>query len=91
MHSGWNVHHVTDACLYDHNPSPQRCAQKGGVWDDTRALSSELGGTCLTPEEAEAHLWIGGNAMEAVEIELSNDGNLASFLKESSSASTSIR
>ncbi|EIE21685.1 hypothetical protein COCSUDRAFT_56879 [Coccomyxa subellipsoidea C-169] len=88
---GWNIHHVTDACLYDHNPSPQRCAQKGGVWDDTRALSSELGGTCLTPEEAEAHLWIGGNAMEAVEIELSNDGNLASFLKESSSVSISIR
>jgi hypothetical protein len=85
------VHHVTDACLFDHNPSPQRCGQMGGVWDDTRAVSTELGGTCLTHEEAQAHLQVGNGAMEVVDIELSHNGNVPSFFEESSNATTSLR
>ncbi|BDA44930.1 hypothetical protein COCOBI_06-4090 [Coccomyxa sp. Obi] len=88
---GWSVHHVADACLYDHNPSPQRCAQMGGVWDETRAVSTHLGGTCLTREEARAYWQVGGKDMEVVEVELSHDGNLATFLDNTMNTSTSIR
>lgn len=82
---------MADACLYDHNPSPQRCAQMGGVWDETRAVSTHLGGTCLTREEARAYWQVGGKSMEVVEMELSHDGNLAAFLENTINASTSIR
>ena len=34
--AGWSVHHVTGACLFDHRPSPQGCALRGGTWDDSR-------------------------------------------------------
>lgn len=82
---------MADACLYDHNPSPQRCAQMGGVWDETRAVSTHLGGTCLTHVDAHAYWQIGGKAMEVVEVELSHDGNLAAFMEDKKNASTIIR
>ena len=51
--AGWSVHHVQDACLFDHSPSPQRCARDDGVWDDTWAATVERGGACITAEEAD--------------------------------------
>ena len=37
--AGWSAHHVAHACLFDHSPSPQRCARSGGIWDDSRCAS----------------------------------------------------
>lgn len=39
--------------MVDHNPSPQRCALEGGVWDDSRrATQGATGGRCLDKGEA---------------------------------------
>jgi len=74
------VRHVRDACLFDHSPSPQRCARAGGVWDDTWAATAERGGACVSAQEAARRLAAGGAELEAVDVALSSDGNLSAFL-----------
>ena len=73
------MHRVEGACLFDHSPSPQRCARLGGVWDDTWAATVERGGACLSAQEAEHRLAAGGADLEAVEVELSSDGKPDKF------------
>jgi hypothetical protein len=42
-----------ERCLVDHHPSPQRCAEERGVWDDSgRATQGGTGGRCLDAGEA---------------------------------------
>jgi hypothetical protein len=74
------VRHVRGACLFDHSPSPQRCARAGGVWDDTWAATAERGGACVSAQEAARRLAAGGAELEAVDVALSSDGNLSAFL-----------
>lgn len=81
--SNWTVHHVTDSCLYDHSPSPQRCARIGGVWNDANNVW-EGGGSCITQQEAAQKLLDDPSGLEQISIALSNDGNLASFTGASS-------
>jgi hypothetical protein len=68
--TGWTVHHVSDSCLFDHNPSPQRCAAMAGVWDDSRAVASEPGGACLTLSQAAERLKANEQLLEVLDIEL---------------------
>lgn len=76
--SNWTVHHITDKCLYDHSPSPQRCARVGGVWDDSNNVW-EGGGSCITQQETAQKLLDNPAGLEQTSIQLSNDGRLASF------------
>ena len=85
------MHHVQDACLFDHSPSPQRCARDGGVWDDTWAATVERGGACIAAEEAAQRLAAGGADLEAVDVKLSSDGWLSGFLPEGLVAPDTIR
>ena len=85
------MHRVEGTCLFDHSPSPQRCARLGGVWDDTWAATVERGGACLSAQEAEHRLAAGGADLEAVEVELSSDGNLTNFQPGGRAAPASIR
>ncbi|KAK9822636.1 hypothetical protein WJX81_002024 [Elliptochloris bilobata] len=91
LDAGWRVHHVRDACLFDHSPSPQRCARANGVWDDTWAATVERGGACVTAEEAARRLAAGGADLEAVDLALSSDGQLSDFLPGGAGAPDSIR
>ena len=85
------MHRVQDACLFDHSPSPQRCARDGGVWDDTWAATVERGGACIPAEEAARRLAAGGADLEAVDVRLSSDGRLSDFLPEGLNAPDTIR
>ena len=84
------MEHLSGRCLFEHDPSPQRCARLGGVWDDTltHALDSP-GGSCITPEDAEERLTQGDR--ELLEVELSNDGVLAEFLGDGEQLTAQIR
>ena len=89
--AGWRLHRVQDACLFDHSPSPQRCARDGGVWDDTWAATVERGGACITAEEAARRLAAGRADLEAVDVNLSSDGRLSDFLPKGLTAPDTIR
>ncbi len=77
------VHRIDDVCLLSHSPSPQRCAQAGGVWDDSLyASSAHSGGRCLDPTEAEELLVSpppGVESLETMEISVSHDGSTFGF------------
>ena len=74
------------ACLYPsslHSPSPQLCALRGGVWDDSvYALMQHSGGRCLDKEEAEDVLLEGGHDLEMITVSVSHDGTSRSGWRE---------
>eukprot|EP01024_Parvocaulis_polyphysoides_P035578 TRINITY_DN3153_c0_g1_i1.p1 TRINITY_DN3153_c0_g1~~TRINITY_DN3153_c0_g1_i1.p1 ORF type:complete len:375 (-),score=48.81 TRINITY_DN3153_c0_g1_i1:204-1208(-) len=77
VEAGWRVAHFTDTCLFDHSPSPQRCARNGNVWDDSKANTHEVvGGRCIVPEAAEEYLQKNNDTLEMIEIQVSHDDNL---------------
>lgn len=75
--SGWKATHVTDKCLFAHNPSIQACAWQGGVWDD-RDMILESGGICLTPGQADEILKKDVDAQDVV-VHVANDGEVDAF------------
>ena len=77
--AGWEVHHVAGRCLYDHNPSPQRCARMGGVWDDSGSAVGHAGGECITEAQAQQRYDAAAGAIEMETVQLSHDGGLAGF------------
>ena len=77
--AGWQAHHVAGRCLYDHNPSPQRCARMGGVWDDSRSALQRSGGECITEAQAQQRYDAAAGAIEMDVVQLSHDGGLAGF------------
>ncbi|KAK9811560.1 hypothetical protein WJX72_005917 [[Myrmecia] bisecta] len=80
LNAGWRVHHVAGLCLYDHSPTPQRCARTGGVWDDSEAATYlAVGGQCLSREQADERMRAGQGRLEEVTVQLSTDGALEAF------------
>ncbi|GAX74196.1 hypothetical protein CEUSTIGMA_g1645.t1 [Chlamydomonas eustigma] len=79
--SGWRVHRISDACLLSHSPSPQLCAMRGGVWDDSVFTHAEhSGGRCLDHDSAMLLLKSADPAsLEVVEVNVSNDGKSFGF------------
>jgi hypothetical protein len=66
-------------CLFQQNPSSGH-SQSKRAW--RRSIASELGGACLAREEALRRLERGGEALEAVWVEL---GSAAGLSKSSDS------
>lgn len=66
-------------CLYDHNPSPQRCARMGGVWDDSGSALAHGGGKCITEAQAQQRYDAAAGGIEMETVQLSHDGGLAGF------------
>lgn len=65
---------MQDRCLLSHSPSPQLCALRGGVWDDSLFLHFQhSGGRCLEQEEAEEYLRQ-SQGLEVLQVNVSNDG-----------------
>lgn len=92
LNTGWKVRHVTDKCLFDHSPSPQRCARLGGVWDDSLSHTPTGGaGSCISRAEADQKSRSSESSLEEITVQLSSDGNLAAFSAPGSKASTSIQ
>ena len=77
--AGWKVHHVAGRCLYDHNPSPQRCTRMGGVWDDSGSALQHSGGECITEAQAQQRYDAAAGAIQMEVVQLSHDGGLAGF------------
>ena len=77
--AGWEVHRIAGRCLYDHNPSPQRCARMGGVWDDSGAALARSGGECITEAQAQQRYDGAAGAIAMDFVQLSHDGGLAGF------------
>ena len=77
--AGWEVHRVAGRCLYDHNPSPQRCARMGGVWDDSGSALAHSGGECVTEAQAQQRYDGAAGAIAMDVVQLSHDGGLAGF------------
>ena len=65
------------------SPSPQLCALRGGVWDDSvYALMQHSGGRCLDKDEAEDVLLEGGHDLEMITVSVSHDGASRSGWRE---------
>lgn len=65
---------MQDRCLLSHSPSPQLCALRGGVWDDSLFLHFQhSGGRCLEQGEAEEYLRQ-SQGLEVLQVNVSNDG-----------------
>eukprot|EP01023_Acetabularia_acetabulum_P013725 TRINITY_DN16639_c1_g2_i1.p1 TRINITY_DN16639_c1_g2~~TRINITY_DN16639_c1_g2_i1.p1 ORF type:complete len:415 (+),score=54.24 TRINITY_DN16639_c1_g2_i1:48-1292(+) len=80
VEAGWKVQHYNHSCLFDHAPSPQRCARNGNIWDDSKANSHEVvGGRCMDPEAAQEYLTKYNDTMEMIQIEVSHDENIQYF------------
>ena len=77
--AGWKVHHVAGRCLYDHSPSPQRCARMGGVWDDSGSPLQHSGGECITEAQAQQRYDAAAGTIAMDIVQLSHDGGLAGF------------
>lgn len=76
VRNGWTVHHEEGRCLFDQGPNPHMCARLGGVWDERSAMTSaDFGGHCISVEAASRLEQDPG--VEALDVELSHDGNLA--------------
>ena len=73
------MHHIAGRCLFDHNPSPQRCARMGGVWDDSASVLGSNGGECVTEAQAQLRYDAAVGALELDVVQLSNDGGLVGF------------
>ena len=86
---GWKAVHVTDKCLFAHNPSIQACAWKGGVWDD-RDVILESGGMCITPSQADQILKKDSQT-EQVLVHVSSDGHVDAFENAKQSSLKAVR
>ncbi|KAK9840401.1 hypothetical protein WJX74_009271 [Apatococcus lobatus] len=94
LNTGWKVRHVTDKCLFDHSPSPQRCARLGGVWDDSLSHSPAGGaGSCISRADADQRLGLpdAKQTLEEIKVHLSSDGNLSAFAAQGATAPSSIQ
>ena len=87
--AGWRLHHIAGRCLYDHNPSPQRCARMGGVWDDSGPVMLHSGGQCITEAQAQQRYDAALGTIRMDIVKLAHDGNLAGFGEQG--AQTAIR
>ena len=87
--AGWRLHHIARRCLYDHSPSPQRCARMGGVWDDSGPVVLHSGGRCITEAQAQQRYDAALGAIYMDIVQLSHDGGLAGFGEQG--AQTAIR
>lgn len=86
----WVVAHLNSSCLCDHSPSPQRCARTGGVWDDSDNLVHS-GGTCIAPSEASRKVREAFGGIVEVNVQLSHDGRLSSFMPDGQQAPETIK
>ncbi len=78
-HDEAQVHHLRGRCLVHHSPSPQQCALRGDVWDDS-ALDegASFGGVCRTAEAMSKRI---GVSPHSYEVRLTLDGRRASHLR----------
>lgn len=69
----YQVAAVSGRCLVNHAPSPQQCAQSGGIWDDTLAATATgAGGKCVPESKGLLKMSITG--VEMVEVNVTHDG-----------------
>ncbi|KAK9813768.1 hypothetical protein WJX73_008320 [Symbiochloris irregularis] len=92
MSSGWKARHVEGRCLFEHSPSPQRCARQGGAWDESQiSPESPIGGECISQGQADALLASFSDHVEELNITLSTDGAINAFDKGLPGNQTTIR
>lgn len=78
--AGWKVTHISDRCLVEHAPSPQRCAQSSGVWDDSVAATVDhTGGYCVRKHDAVKKRSAYPEYYEIVSVNISSDGKSMGF------------
>ncbi|MEW5310668.1 MAG: hypothetical protein WDW38_002444 [Sanguina aurantia] len=80
---GWKVRHVRDKCLVNHAPSPQQCAARGDVWDDSQFTDAQFfGGECLPRAVVTQKLHDYPTHLEMVTVNVSHQAGSFGFSEE---------